>query len=143
MRTRCSGFSLLEILVGVAVLAALAGPLYGLLSSQQREMLWSSRESELYNRMVTVLLEEEARLQVTGFPRKVESRTETFQLGDLGCLLDVEQVLTMSPTATRGLVRIDVALTATEGRSRTPTRCTMSRYVVDREAAAFARGDAR
>jgi len=137
-------FSILEILIGLGVLAAVSIPLFQMFGGQRHELAWSGREAKLQVLATSILQMEEARLVRASYQGAEGRTTRTEQAGDPGDPLAVEEVISIAPaaplvpsegvTAVPGLYRIDVVLTWKDGRAGGQTRSLQrTKLVVNRE----------
>ena len=128
------GFTLLEILVGLGVLAALSVPLFQMFSGQRQEVAWSNREARLQALATADLLEAEARLVRSNFQAPEGKTSRTIPVGEGADAVQVEEVVNIAAAGpVAGLYRVDIVLTWKDPRQGGSKNLQRTKLVVNRE----------
>lgn len=123
-----AGFSLLEVMIGSAILAVLGLASFDLLSMQRREVYGSERSLLLHARAMERLAEEESRLNVLRFSSPPGQTTTSLAALGVTETVSVERV-----TDCTGLWSLEVQEAYPDPATRISHVITVSRLVVDRD----------
>jgi hypothetical protein len=128
-----AGLTLLDVLIGVTIMGILVVPLFQLFSVQVGQMAGAQRDILLHARALQRLLEEESRLNVTGF---VASEPATSRVSLPGVTGILEETLSIRPIATcTGLWILNLDIGAPPDRPGGVARSlSLAKLVVDRDA---------
>lgn len=125
---RGAGFSLLEVMIGAAILAVLGLASFDLMSMQRREVFGSERSLLLHARALERLAEEESRLNVLRFSTPPGQTTTALAALGVTETVSVERV----PDCT-GLWSLEVHEAYQDPTTRASHEIAVTRLVVDRD----------
>jgi type II secretory pathway pseudopilin PulG len=133
--TRLFGFTLLEVLLVVAIMTTVLLPLFDLFSLQRRQVTSAGEEVAFHSYAIQRLAEEESRLNVLRFPPGVgKTRKEVRPPGSNRSIIETMSV-TSVPDCT-GLWRLTVELSWTSVLTSGANReLSLTKLVVDRSLA--------